>query len=81
MKQENRIWLWLIGCGAGFVVLMTCGMVFAAAALIIVRRDVNPTPIAEEVLVLPDAPTAESPLPDGLPVSTNESIPTINRIA
>lgn len=81
MKQENRIWLWLIGCGVGLVGLMACGVVFAAAAIFIVRRDVNPTPIAEEVLVLPDAPTAESPLPDGLPVISNESITTINRIA
>lgn len=81
MKQENRIWLWLIGCGVGLVALLTCGVVFAAAAIFIVRRDVNPTPIAEEVLVLPDTPTTESPLPDGLPVVTNESITPINRIA
>ncbi len=81
MKQESRIWLGLIGCGVALVGLMACGVVFAAAALIIVRRDDTPTPIAEELLVPSETPAAESPIPDGLPVNTDEAIPLINRIA
>jgi TolB protein len=79
MTQQNRTWLWLIGCGVGLMGMMTCLVVFAAAALIIIQREESPTPIAEELLVAPDAPAIESVIPDA-PLITPDPTLTVNRI-
>ena len=79
MTQQNRTWLWLIGCGVGLMGMMTCLVVFAAAALIIVLREESPTPIAEELPVATDTPAIEAVVPD-TPLLIPDPALTVNRI-
>lgn len=78
MEQQNRTWFWLIGCGVGLVMLMTCLTVAAAATLIIVRRDtVTPTPIVTEII--PDEATPVVVVPE-TPLIVPDAAAITNRL-